>query len=72
MVKTFENYGFARDAWLLLVAPAWYPGLVRVGSLKSLAKQSSSFSNMPQPMPAPVRPGSFVYAREVSSVRFLP
>lgn len=70
MVKAFQNYGFARDGWTFLVVPAWYPGLVRVGSLSiptSIPQlRSQSQSRRPQLMSAPVRPGSFVYAREVS------
>lgn len=72
MVKTFENYMFARDAWSLLVAPAWYPGLVRVGSLKLPGNgnnpvRSTPYSRRPQLMPAPVRPGSLLYSQEVSA-----
>lgn len=68
MVKTFDNYSFARDAWSLLVAPAWYPGVVRIGALSLVkgdgGKQSSS-SPAPQQIPAPVRPGALVYAQQV-------
>lgn len=70
MVKTFDNYGFAHDAWSFLVAPAWFPGVVRVGSLSTVresgrgGKQSGSSAG-PQQMPVPVRPGAFVYSQEV-------
>lgn len=66
MVKAFKNYGFARDAWMFLVAPAWYRGLVRVGSLKSVGGYGRSNHQQPQLMAAPVRPGSLVYAQYVS------
>lgn len=70
MVKTFDNYGFARDAWSFLVAPAWYHGVVRVGSLATAGVEAGagggkSRSVGPQQMSAPVRPGALVYAQEV-------
>ncbi|CAN0010200.1 unnamed protein product, partial [Ectocarpus sp. 13 AM-2016] len=76
MVKTFENYGFAGDAWSFLVAPAWYPGVVRVGSLAVAGDEAGgsggggrSKTIGPQQIPAPVRPGALVYAQEASSSR---
>lgn len=68
MVKTFENYGFARDAWALLVAPAWYPGVVRVGFLaegEADGGGATPRSVGPQHMSVPIRPGAPVYAQEV-------
>lgn len=68
MVKAFDNYHFARDAWSLLVAPAWYNGIVRVGSLAAHDEKGGSGSRVspgPQYIPAPVRPGTFIYAQEV-------
>lgn len=78
MVKTFDNYGFARDAWSFLVAPAWYHGVVRVGSLSTAGVEAGggggggnkARSLGPQQMSAPVRPGALVYAQEVRVVRF--
>ncbi|CAM9288314.1 unnamed protein product, partial [Ectocarpus sp. 8 AP-2014] len=74
MVKTFDNYGFAGDAWSFLVAPAWYPGVVRVGSLAVAGDEASgsggggrSKAIGPQQIPAPVRPGALVYAQEHAS-----
>lgn len=76
MVKTFDNYGFARDAWSFLVAPAWYHGVVRVGSLSAVWADAGgggggnrARSVPPQQMSAPVRPGAFVYAQEVGATR---
>ena len=68
MVEAFDNYRFARDAWSLLVAPAWYAGIVRVGSLAAHGEKGGSDSRTspgPQYIPAPVRPGTFIYAQEV-------
>lgn len=70
MVKAFDNYRFARDAWSLLVCPAWYKGIVRVGSLAAHDEKGGSGSRTslgPQYIPAPVRPGTFIYAQEVCS-----
>lgn len=70
MVKAFENYNFARDAWSLLVAPAWYTGIVRVGSLAVFDEKGGGGARTspgPQYMPAPIRPGTFIYAQEVRS-----
>lgn len=71
MVKTFDNYAFARDAWSFLVAPTWYHGVVRVGSLSTAGVEAGgnkSRSLGPQQMSAPVRPGALVYAQEVCVV----
>lgn len=68
MVKAFDNYGFASDAWSFIVAPTWHSGVVRVGSLSVVGDESGrgkSRSVGPQQMRAPVRPGTFVYAQEV-------
>lgn len=66
MVKAFDNYAFARDAWTFLVSPAWYheQGLVRVGSLVTTGAFSAHLSK-PQLMPGPIRPGTLVYSQEV-------
>lgn len=68
MVKTFDNFGFARDAWSLLVAPAWYPGVVRVGFLARGETGGGAITPRsvgPQQMSVPIRPGALVYAQEV-------
>lgn len=66
MVKAFDNYAFARDAWTFLVAPSWYDhvGFVRVGSLVTTGAFSPHVSK-PQLMPGPIRPGMLVYSQEV-------
>ena len=70
MVKAFDNYAFARDAWTFLVAPAWYHdlGLARVGSLVTTGA-FSAHTFKPQLMAGPIRPGTLVYSQEVP-VRF--
>lgn len=67
MVKAFDNYTFAQDAWSLLVAPAWYPGVVRIGSLSAVGGEAGVGGKpggvAPQQMSVPIRPGAFVYAQ---------
>lgn len=67
MVKAFDNFAFARDAWMFLVAPSWYSdvGFVRVGSLVTTGAFSVHVSK-PQLMPGPIRPGTLVYSQEVN------
>ena len=70
MAKAFDNYRFARDAWSLLVSPAWYKGIVRVGFLAAHDEKGGSGARTspgPQYVPAPVRPGTLIYAQEVCS-----